>query len=198
MSAVTITAVGGANGLATGPTLGRDLGPSVGFGANDIPALSASQAAVSKDSALVAQGSKGVVLAGLPFEVLPQQAKLGGALAKSLFPGEPWWQGALQARLAVVHDDLFSWLVETSTDVRAHVRIGENGVVMDGALWYEETLPPETVLAGLAQFAPNNQPLDEGECWQLLEGVTASPIQLGGGATTGHGLARMRWLEVGS
>jgi CRISPR-associated protein Cmr4 len=176
----------------------RDLGDAVGFGADAISSPKPSEVSVPEQSLLIAQGAPGVVLGGLPFARLPQSPKLGQAIGAALFPKEPWWQAALSARLAIVHDDLFGWLVETATDVRAHIRIGPNGVVMDGALWYEETLPPETVLAGLVQFAPNNQPIAEADAWRMLEGSTTAPIQLGGGATTGHGLARVRWLGSAS
>jgi CRISPR-associated protein Cmr4 len=173
--------------------LRRDLGAAVGFEDKDILSPAPAEVSVAERSMLVA--NKAVVLDGLPFKTTPQAPQLGAALGAHLFPDQPWWKEALGGRLAIVHDDLFGWLVEKATDVRAHIRLGPNGVVDPGALWYEETLPPETVLAGLVQFAPpDNQKISAEEAWQALERVTADPIQLGGGATTGHGLARVRWL----
>lgn len=53
----------------------------------------------------------------------------------------------LQKRLVVVSDDMFSFLVQHATPVTAHIAIDNNTkTVQGGALWYEETLPPETLL----------------------------------------------------
>ena len=46
-------------------------------------------------------------------------------------------------------DDLFTFLCEAGTEVNAHIRINSNtGIVEPGALWYEESLPVETILTG--------------------------------------------------
>lgn len=50
-------------------------------------------------------------------------------------------------RLLVVHDDRFRWFAEHATQVNAHVKLdNKTKTVENGALWYEETLPPETVM----------------------------------------------------
>lgn len=171
----------------------RDLGDRA-LAPDAIPAPSPGQVATGAKSALVPASARKVVLDGLPFDPAPLGQALGATLGGWLFPDDPWWRGALAERLAVVHDDLFTWLVEKATDVRAHVRIGENGVVEPRALWYEETLPPESVLAGLVQVASTKQLPEAGVAWELLEAVTRTPIQVGGGATTGHGVAQIRWV----
>lgn len=56
-------------------------------------------------------------------------------------------QTELQKRLVVVSDDMFGFLVQHATPIAAHIAIDNtNKTVRDGALWYEETLPPETLL----------------------------------------------------
>lgn len=54
----------------------------------------------------------------------------------------------LEKQLVVVSDDMFAYLVQNATPVNAHIAINSDGskTVKNGALWYEETLPPETVL----------------------------------------------------
>jgi CRISPR-associated protein Cmr4 len=53
-------------------------------------------------------------------------------------------------RFAVVDDDTMAFLWETATQVDARVRLGEKTrTVAHGALWLEESLPPETLLIGL-------------------------------------------------
>ena len=58
------------------------------------------------------------------------------------------FEQALEQQLVVVSDDMFTYLVQNATPVNAHIAIKNDGskTVKDGALWYEETLPPETVL----------------------------------------------------
>ncbi|MBQ3456345.1 MAG: type III-B CRISPR module RAMP protein Cmr4, partial [Synergistaceae bacterium] len=52
-------------------------------------------------------------------------------------------------RFTVVSDDLFTFLCESGTEVNAHIRINsKTGIVETGALWYEESLPVETILTG--------------------------------------------------
>ena len=102
-------------------------------------------------------------------------------------------------RLVVVHDDIFSFLAGNATSVQPHIAIDSTTkTVKDGALWFEETLPPETLLyvpltatasrrkggaltatQVLAQF---EQLLPAGKNW----------LQLGGNETTGMG-----WCRVG-
>src|SRR5690606_27382015 len=53
-------------------------------------------------------------------------------------------------RFAIVDDDTMAFLWETATQVDARVRLDESTrTVADGALWLQESLPPETLLIGL-------------------------------------------------
>ena len=52
----------------------------------------------------------------------------------------------LEQQLAIVSNELFNHICQHATPVNAHIAINsETGVVKNGALWYEETLPPETL-----------------------------------------------------
>ena len=52
--------------------------------------------------------------------------------------------------IAIVDDDTMAFLWETATQVDARVRLDEETrTVAKGALWLEESLPPETLLIGL-------------------------------------------------
>ena len=53
----------------------------------------------------------------------------------------------LLARLVVVNDDRFRWFAEHATPKAAHVALNNDTKTNSGgALWYEETLAPDTVL----------------------------------------------------
>ena len=64
-----------------------------------------------------------------------------------------------------------------------------------GALWYEESLPTETVLVSLTVAAPvrvNGNKLKAEDIFTLVEKLTAHPLQLGGKATVGYGVCSVR------
>src|SRR5690606_32223857 len=134
---------------------------------------------------------------GLPYErVAPSDGakKVLRALVRAVFPGEDptnkAWRLFFSERVVIVSDDAFTYLTQTATDVRAHVRIDENGTVAKGALWYAETLPPETILAGIVQVGALRMDQDPKGAFDLLKNIAASPLQVGGDATTGAGRAR--------
>lgn len=58
-------------------------------------------------------------------------------------------QSAVTEQLAIVSDDMFTYLAQNSTPVNAHIALDENKTVKKGALWYEETLPSDTVMYSL-------------------------------------------------
>jgi CRISPR-associated protein Cmr4 len=113
-------------------------------------------------------------------------------LAGLLFDQGSWWEGALKGRLALVHDDVFTAFARHSTDVRAHIRIDDHtGTVERGALWYEESLPMETVLVGLLQAAPSGKTGKKaGEVMKVVRDLSRQRLQFGGKASTGMGDAR--------
>jgi CRISPR-associated protein Cmr4 len=103
-------------------------------------------------------------------------------------------------RLAVVDDDTMTFLCETATQVDARVRLDSTTrTVAEGALWLEESLPPETLLIGLIAADRSRKAGVEMEPQAVLafalEGEEV--LQLGGGATTGRGRCRIVPLRLG-
>ncbi|MCB9797041.1 MAG: type III-B CRISPR module RAMP protein Cmr4 [Alphaproteobacteria bacterium] len=149
---------------------------------------------------LAARGRQ-VVLDGLPFEASPSPiGRLADQLAALVFPTDSrdalkhykHWSDALRDRLCVVDDDSFTWFVRNATEVRARVRLDpDTGTVAPGGLWYEESLPTETVLAGLLRLEENGKVRDLDAAWGQLSRLVRAPLQVGGHASTGQGLARV-------
>jgi CRISPR-associated protein Cmr4 len=122
-------------------------------------------------------------------------------LATALEGLDPQWPSLLPTHVTVVADDDFLFLAETGTEIRARVRI-ENATrtVRDGALWYEENLPAETVLWGIVGVGPLHQrrsPSDETvpdaeavNGW--LPAQQPMLVQIGGKHTVGRGLCH--WM----
>lgn len=113
----------------------------------------------------------------------------------------------LTKQLVIVHNDMFAHLCKFATPVTAHIAIDNtNKTVKTGALWYEETLPPETVFylvlkANAVRDAQakfdDNSIVKESKAEAVLASVTnvllAKPayLQIGGNETVGMG-----WCKV--
>ena len=123
------------------------------------------------------------------------------ALAKTLagLSGGALEATSLHERLVIVHDDIFSFLARNATAVNAHIAIdAATKTVKEGALWYEETLPPETLLyvplsanASRRKGSALNATQVLARFEQLLP-AEKNWLQLGGNETTGMG-----WCRVG-
>ncbi len=149
-------------------------------------------AVITDKSALAPQGT--VYLEDLNLTPSAEKAtSIAEWLGTLIFAGDSELRTALGARLCVVHDDVLSFLLETATEVVARIRLKEDTKAVEkGGLWYEEALPAETVLAGLAMAMPNEKTrLNEGQIFEVITHCIAKPVQLGGKATVGRGLCRV-------
>jgi CRISPR-associated protein Cmr4 len=174
--------------------LRRDLEAAEHKKISDVPRPGNSEALHLTGSKLVDNGK-------IFFEDLDFTAKIddertqewGKTIAELIFSKNPAWQTLFKERFAVLPDDSFNFLAENGTEVVAHVRIEDNKkIVAKGALWYEESLPAETVLAGIAWcdrvFGGSGIRPDEILGTYCLD--EELKLQIGGKATVGKGRAR--------
>lgn len=100
----------------------------------------------------------------------------------------------LKEKLVIVCDADFSYLSKNATPVNAHVKINnETKTTTSGALWYEETLPPETIM--YAPIIINNQRGQyDGKNSDAFLSVVRSKkyIQIGGNETVGMGWCKLQ------
>jgi CRISPR-associated protein Cmr4 len=97
-------------------------------------------------------------------------------------------------RFAIVDDETMTFLCETATQVDARVRIDERTrTVKSGALWLEESLPPETLLLGLLAGDRSRKNGVDMKPDQVLDHALRGEelLQLGGKATVGRGRCRI-------
>ena len=104
----------------------------------------------------------------------------------------------LQQQLVIVSDNMFAHLAQYTTAVTPHIAIEkERKTVKIGALWYEETLSPETVLyVALAADASRRKGAEHTAQQMLDATVSLFPnerpyLQLGGNETVGMGWCRV-------
>ncbi|SDU13440.1 CRISPR-associated protein, Cmr4 family [Pseudomonas pohangensis] len=127
----------------------------------------------------------------------PRVEQLAGLLAP--LTGGALDKEELLQRLVVVHDDIFSFLAKNATSVNAHIAIdAATKTVRNSALWYEESLPPESVLYVPLTATASRRKGSNLSATEVL-GVFAQQfpegrnwLQLGGNETTGMG-----WCRVG-
>lgn len=107
-------------------------------------------------------------------------------LADSLYGKDTEWHKIMQERLCIISDDNLSYLLETATEITARIRLDvDKKTVAQGALWYEEALPVETVLAGIVIAAKNKD-----KVFETVKMLTKTTLQFGGNATVGRGLCK--------
>lgn len=123
-------------------------------------------------------------------------------LAGVIFPKESVkeavWKGIFEERFAVLNDDCFNFLSKTGTEVTAHVRIEDDSkIVARGALWYEEALPAEAILAGVAWcdkvFGGNG--INQSKILETYCPKDKLDLQMGGKATVGKGRVRCQFTR---
>ena len=119
-------------------------------------------------------------------------------IAGDVHPDDAAARNDFVARFAIVPDDVMSFLAETATEVRARIRLDpETGTVSQGALWYEEHLPAETVLWGVFALSNSNNDADKRSADELATALSGTMLlQLGGNAGIGNGLIRFLAKEV--
>lgn len=171
------------------------LGLPAGFVVPEIKAGSA--------AALVAgEGGKPLFLEEFRFETKPASLD---ELIRALVPLLPLADAAMRLReqLAIVGDDLFAHLSRFATPVNAHVRLdNRTKTVEQGALWYEETLPPDTLLY-VALAAQRSRVKDctktAADILAHVKELFAKPyLQLGGNETVGMGWCKVACVEGGA
>lgn len=157
--------------------------------------------AVAGTTAKVAQGEGHLYLEEYRFtqEIDSGIAELAKLLAQLIHRENA--RAELAQRLVVVSDDIFSHLSTAATPVNAHIALeADTKTVTDGALWYEETLPPETLLYAPLIAVKARRPTSSLDAAAVLKQITdlfeARPwLQLGGNETVGMGWCAVTVLE---
>lgn len=152
---------------------------------------------ISNEQVLVADGMTETLFLE-EFALAPQSDSSLDSWVKELASNTGIDEEALTAQLVIVSDDMFSYLAQNATQVNAHIALDENKTVKKGALWYEETLPPETVMYSLLMCTDSrngNAKLNSNEISQVLTGQILPEnnryLQVGGNETVGMG-----WFHV--
>ena len=97
----------------------------------------------------------------------------------------------LKKHILIITDEVFSYFCEMATEIITRIRIGDDGVVEDGALFTEEFVPEETVFYTVMQAKK-----EIFEDWKKIisyQDENNNIIQLGGNTTLGKGFTEY-WI----
>ncbi|ADH65190.1 hypothetical protein Mesil_3378 (plasmid) [Allomeiothermus silvanus DSM 9946] len=146
-----------------------------------LPELKAPIPNPGQTEALVPKNTQIVHANQVILEDIDLSATVGGAealaqeLGQLVFGAE---SNYFVGRFALVSNDVFAYFCEMGLEVIARVRLeNERKIVANGALWYEEAIPAETVFSSFA--------IGDG-----FEELNRPYVQIGGQASVGRGLLR--------
>ena len=152
---------------------------------------------IEGDMQAIAATAGEVFLEEYRFEV--KQADLSEIIAAlAQVSGVVGFAEALEKQLMILSDDDFSYLAKHAVPVTPHIALdSETKSVKGGALWYEETLPPETLLyVCLAANAARKKDrvLSADAVLKTVQEMFASKpyLQLGGNETVGMGWCKVK------
>ena len=111
-------------------------------------------------------------------------------------------KSALENQLLIMHDDDFRWFAKSGIAITPHIAIDNaKKTVVGGALWYEESLPPDTLLYTLLMASKSRNggdpPLSDTDVLRNVTGMFSETpyLQIGGNETVGMGWCKVK--EVG-
>ncbi|HOT30316.1 MAG TPA: type III-B CRISPR module RAMP protein Cmr4 [Candidatus Ozemobacteraceae bacterium] len=181
-----------------------------------VPAVQQGQALVATDSQIL-QGK--VYLESYEFSKAatgPDIKPIAEWLAKTCLPDSThfeYFQKKLREDLVVLNNTDFDYFVRHCTAVEPHVKIDDTtGTAANGALFYTENLPPESILAGLTLASIERTKGKESNTRRKaaealtaifqgegdLAGIGGTLVQMGGDATTGRGLVLVTAVTAGN
>lgn len=105
----------------------------------------------------------------------------------------------VRTHLIIVNDEDFTDMVRFATDVQTRIRIGENGTVVEGALFFQENLPAESLLYGAiyAQKPTGGSYSSADEVLlELRSRLGGKTVQMGGDGSIGKGFVSIRFGGV--
>lgn len=204
LAAFPVRTLSGVFGWITCPLilnrLVMDVSPTLGASIeiNSVK-LKDSEALVANDSNVLTGND--VIIEDIRLTKMSNQAtsKIAGLLSK-LLPEEPSYsyiKNKMTKDIMVVSDTLFKELVLLTTEVVARIKIDqEKGTAQEGAPWYEEYIPTDTLLYSQILISSRaNENNNSSAITNSLMLLSKSVIQIGGDETVGKGLAKIKMLD---
>ncbi len=159
----------------------------------------------AEDSPLLIDQTGRMILEEFDFERQQSPPDLAGWIDALASAVEPDTRDRFKKNLAILHNDDFGHFVQHATEVVARVGLdAKTKTVRDGALFYEEVLPPETlfhalVMADASRKAGHARTAGEVLAWLKTDCRSRlTLIQIGADETIGRGFCRLTWQGEGA
>jgi len=159
------------------------------------------QVACATDSPLlVGQNRDQMVLEEFEFTRAADCASVADWIAEHAVADESTRQ-RLRSHLAVLSDNDFCHFVRHATEIVARIALDyEHKTVKEGALFYQEFLPAETIFYTLVVASESRKPDAKFSASEILDYVRkcvghTGIVQIGGDETIGKGLCNLRWYH---
>ncbi len=190
--------------------LRRDFRVLGGTGFPDIPAVAANQALLCTEDSpadphplLADSGKSGKKLLLEEFEFDKAEdgnaAEIAGWIARHAVSDKET-ADRLRSHLAILNDDDFSYFTQHATEVTARIGLEyESKTVREGALFYEEFLPPETLFYTLVIAENSRRKGVDMKAEQMLgwlRKTVPKTLQIGGGETVGKGICALQFAST--
>ncbi|MDG5816171.1 type III-B CRISPR module RAMP protein Cmr4 [Chitinispirillales bacterium ANBcel5] len=159
------------------------------------------KAILTKESALKTANSTQILLEELDLSIDTEQSEVADKWAELIAPFffDDEGQRIFKKRFTIVDDNALNFLADTALPVDARIAINyETGTVEGGALWYEETVSPETLFTGIVTIDRSYNPEQSATADELKEVMTGKGrihCQIGGKATTGKGFVAIGFKD---
>ncbi len=169
----------------------------------ELPEVEPNQVACAEKSPLLLAGNQKMVLEEYEFsraEGADAQAVAGlGQWIAQCATTDPETQKRIASHLAVLNDNDFTHFARHATEVMARVGLDyQTKTVKDGALFYQEFVPPETIFYSvlLAENSRNKKSeMKAEEVAQYIREILPAVLQVGGDETTGKGLCAVNFVK---
>ncbi len=175
-----------------------DLSHAGGKAPAEIPSTDNNRAIVTKNSVNLVDGN--LLLEDLDMSAdNNKEWETWSESLRNLIFEKQWADNVVQKRMSLIPDDIFSFLCLTSLPVSARIKMDKKkGTVQKGGLWYEESLPSESILSGIIG-ATDSYTKKRISALEILKEYATNPLtlQLGGMATNGKGLCTIRYSGQG-
>ncbi len=157
---------------------------------------------ICQDSLLTQTDNNQVLLEELDLLIdTTTKADVWAELIAPLFFDDAEGQSIFKKRFAIVDDNALNFICDTGLPVDARIAIDDKtGTVKLGALWYEETVPAESLFMGNIAVDRSYHPQWKKSAQELNRLLLdASPVhcQVGGKSTTGKGFVEINFTEAG-
>lgn len=142
--------------------------------------------------AVLSEGKGQLFLEELSFEIeLRDLTGLAGNIAPLIY--HQTIRDRLSSRVVVLNDDDFVYFASYGLQVNARNELDDNTKTSKN-LWYEETLPPDSLFYSLLIALPGNEEVLK----QMQQVFQDRPyLQVGGNETVGQGWCAISWVEDG-